>query len=284
MRSTGATTLGLGAVAAAGASAYNFQQGGVVPRAQGAGYAAGAAALGYGAYKLGAGNPFDRLEYLKGAAEKMGVSASRYKKFGGFGIGSLALGAGIYTKMQKDQGDYGAMALGGAATLGLTAASISGFQSGIARQRVADSLTSAVETATKLGKRINLHSGRASSFRTARNFGAAGLLLGGAATIHGNVTSNNLEANAGTATAVIGGAALLAGSAGKKYQVGKMSKFKSLREDVLSSAVSLARTGPTAGPITKKALESTGRAVLLANRELRPSFLSRSMSALRRAF
>lgn len=271
-------------MAAGGASAYNIQQGGIVPRAQGAGYGVGAAALGYGAYKLHTGSPYSRLEHIRGASEKMGVSASRYRKYGGFGIGSLALGAGVYTKRQYDQGDYGAMVLGGASTLGLTMGSIGGFSSASARQRVADTLGDAARVAEDLRKRSAMHAGRAASFRSARNFGTAGVVLGGAATIHGMIKNNETEQNLGLTGVVGGGLAAYVGSIGTKYQTGKASKFKRLKNDVLDAGVSLAEKGRGSGIITRTALDSTARAIQRGNKALRPNILSRSITALRGIF
>lgn len=284
-RNVGSATLGVGAVAAAGAAAYNYQQGGIVPVGQGVGYTAGAAALGYGAYKLIKGDAFDRLEHLRGVSEKMGTSASRYRKYGGFGIGSLALGAAVYTKRQYDQGDYGAMAVGGATTFGLTMGSIGGFASASARQRVSDTLGDAVETVERLRKRTSMHLGRAGSFKTVRNFGIAGVALGGAAAIHGGYFANNdLEKNAGLAAVIGGGVAVAAGSTGKKYQMGKVSKFKKLEKNVLDAGMSVAEKGPSSGILTRTALDSTGRAMQRANKALRPNILSRSITALRGMF
>lgn len=283
-RNVGTVTLGAGALAASGAAAYNYQQGGIVPVGQGAGYTVGAAALGYGAYKLRKGDAFDRLEHLRGVAADMGTSASRYRKYGGLGIGSLALGAGVYTKRQYDQGDYGAMVLGGASTLGLTMGSLGGFASASARQRVADSLGDAVEVAENLGKRVSKHMGRAGSFKRARNLGAAGVALGGAATIHGMIKNNDTEQGLGLAGVAGGGVALAIGSGGRKYQMGRVSKFKRLRNDVLDAGMSVAEAGPTSGIFTRTALDSTGRAVQRANKALRPNILSRSITALRGIF
>lgn len=283
-RNVGTATLGAGALAASGAAAYNYQQGGIVPVGQGAGYTVGAAALGYGAYKLRKGDAFNKLEHIRGVAEDMGASASRYRKFGGVGIGSLALGAGIYTKRQYDQGDYGAMALGGASTLGLTMGSLGGFASASARQRVADTLGDAVEVAEKLGKRTSMHMGRAGSFKRARNFGVAGVALGGAATIHGMITNNDAEQGLGLAGVAGGGVALAAGSAGRRYQMGRASKFKRLTNELLDAGMSVAETGPSSGILTRTALDSTGRAMQRANKALRPNILSRSITALRGMF